>query len=99
MKRSPLKRKRRLRPKRKRARMLWRTGRVMLDAQGMADLRSAVFARSGGRCEQCGRRISWARFHLHHKRKRSQGGSDSEENCTALCLVCHGREHGLRIVG
>jgi 5-methylcytosine-specific restriction endonuclease McrA len=66
----------------------------------MARLREAVMARAHGRCEVCYQREAPANpLHLHHRK----GGSgrrrqeQSPENCIAVCLVCHRREHGERI--
>lgn len=68
----------------------------------MAQLREVVMARAKGRCEVCYQRETPANpLHLHHRR----GGSgrrrqeQSAENCIAVCLVCHRREHGERIAG
>lgn len=57
--------------------------------------RIAVQYRSGGDeftgyCERCGQRGTT----IHHRKKRSQGGVWSPENCVALCghgtTGCHG---------
>lgn len=42
-------------------------------------------------CEKCGK----VAVDIHHKKKRSQGGSDEIDNLIALCRVCHNREHGI----
>src|SRR5581483_2712857 len=91
--RKPLKRSW-IRRKPKRARVLWRSGRVILDAAGMRELRETVFARSGGRCENCRTKITWEWFELHHLIHRSRGGSDDERNCAAYCRTCHAAAHG-----
>lgn len=49
--------------------------------QVASEVREAVFARSGGLCELCGKR-------------RSQGGDDSVSNGVALHPLCHRRVHG-----
>ena len=43
-----------------------------------------------GRCEQCSRAKP---LHLHHKKFRSQGRDDREENLELLCVACHGGKH------
>ena len=40
-------------------------------------------------CERCGA----VGVDIHHKIKRSHGGSDEAENLEALCRKCHNREH------
>ena len=41
------------------------------------------------RCEVCGARS----VHLHHRKRRSQGGPDTADNLLAVCLDCHERIH------
>lgn len=54
------------------------------------NVKMLVRARSGGWCEaQCGRRSE----HIHHRRRRSQGGDDNLVNLLDLCLQCHGWIH------
>ena len=54
-------------------------------------VRSEVEARSGGRCEYVsnGIRCLHRLEHLHHKRRRSQGGTDTAGNLAALCEPHH----------
>jgi len=47
-------------------------------------------------CEKCG--TSNGPFDVHHKIKRSQGGGDDPENLILLCRICHGREHGIKVL-
>lgn len=51
-------------------------------------VRQAVFARCAGYCEKCGKPLpySWA---LHHRKLRSQGGTDTPDNLVALHHECH----------
>lgn len=87
----------RIRPKRKVRRVLWRTGRVIEDAVGMAKLRSAAFRRSQGRCECkladperiCRQRVTYNFDHLHHIVSRARGGSDVLENVAFVTRQCH----------
>jgi 5-methylcytosine-specific restriction endonuclease McrA len=44
-------------------------------------------------CYMCGMRPG---IHVHHRVKRSQGGSDVPENLVWLCGGCHDGEHGIR---
>lgn len=98
LKRSWIKRKLRAR------KVSWRSGKIREDAKGMALLRWSVFNRSFYRyrnqCEnllESGRRcqnfLAWESFHLHHIQSRGRGGSDTEENCMALCPGCHFDTH------
>ena len=67
---------------------------------------AAVWARAGGRCEGCQRRVQPAREaasydtvgHVHERRPRSLGGDATDpEQGVLLCVVCHGEAHGLRV--
>jgi len=40
-------------------------------------------------CEECGA----VAVDIHHKIKRSQGGSDEVDNLIALCRKCHSKHH------
>jgi len=57
-----------------------------------------IWARAKGRCERCGRFItkgvdSLTAGHVHHKRKRSQGGTWQAKNLICLCTFCHREVH------
>ena len=56
-----------------------------------ARCREIVAARSGGRCERCGR---YRAESMHHRRKRSHGGPWAPSNVVHLCgdgtTGCHG---------
>jgi 5-methylcytosine-specific restriction endonuclease McrA len=64
--------------------------------------RMAVYARSrqevadrcGGRCEARieGVCTGWLE-HVHHRRLRSQGGSDDPSNLVGICRKCHDHAH------
>ncbi len=89
-----------IRPKKRVRKVSWRSGKIREDAAGMAKMRWAVFTRSEGQCEnklesgaRCRARIGWAWFELHHVVSRARGGSDTEENCMALCAGCHFDTH------
>jgi 5-methylcytosine-specific restriction endonuclease McrA len=41
-------------------------------------------------CEECG----GVAVDIHHKKFKSQGGTDDVENLIALCRKCHDRAHG-----
>jgi predicted restriction endonuclease len=43
-------------------------------------------------CEMCGT----AAVDIHHKKLKSQGGTDDADNLIAVCRPCHGQLHGLK---
>jgi len=112
LRRAPLRATKRLRAKPRKHRESALRSRVRLDAKGMAALRLAVFERSGGFCEQgprtplpalsavyrCWQPITWEEFELSHIIARSQGGSDTMENCRAWCKPCHKAWHGIKAI-
>jgi hypothetical protein len=51
-------------------------------------VRQAVYSRSKGYCEKCGKQLpeSWA---LHHRKLKSRGGKDEVANLVALHHACH----------
>jgi hypothetical protein len=57
-----------------------------------AVLRAAVFVRSAGLCDLCGRPLPRV-WHCHHRKLRSQGGRHEAENLLALHDACHRRVH------
>ena len=68
-------------------------------AERLEELRRKVYERSGGWCESkiaddCWRSVTWDTGHMHHKKHRSLGGSDTMRNCIFICPACHRKEHG-----
>lgn len=60
-----------------------------------------IIDAQSGRCNNCAKEIraDGLGVDLHHKRKRSLGGTDIRENLEALCQWCHriikhGGNHG-----
>ena len=51
-----------------------------------AKLRREVVDRDGWRCQGCG---SFTNLDVHHVRRRSHLGNDTEENQITLCRECH----------
>ena len=54
--------------------------------------RHDIFVRSGGHCEECGRRINessgrWGSMHLSHTQSRGAGGTWEATNLKALCIA------------
>jgi 5-methylcytosine-specific restriction endonuclease McrA len=52
--------------------------------------RTLVLQRDGYQCVECG---SDELLEVHHKVKRSKGGSDEMNNLITLCLSCHTKKH------
>ena len=71
----------RIRPKRPRLR---------LAPEPYDQLRKQVLRRDGWRCQFCGSRHN---LQVHHKKLRSQQGSDDELNLITLCAGCHENLH------
>lgn len=86
MKRSPLKRRKRLNPVSRKTRTeRWPRLRA---------LRAHVLNRAQGKCEACERPLPEQLLEIHHVKKRSQGGQDIPQNAIALCAGstgCHAR--------
>lgn len=64
------------------------------DPEALAAVRPVVLARACHRCERCGlpERVVGA-LHMHHRLRRSQGGTHEASNLVALCRGCHGEIH------
>jgi 5-methylcytosine-specific restriction endonuclease McrA len=60
--------------------------RLRLDPESYERLREQVLRRDAWRCQVCGARSN---LEVHHKKFRSQGGDDSENNLITLCGRCH----------
>jgi 5-methylcytosine-specific restriction endonuclease McrA len=56
-----------------------------------ATLRGVVLERDGWRCQKCG---SCRNLDVHHMRRRSALGDDTETNLITLCRECHEILHG-----
>ena len=53
-------------------------------------IRGVVLDRAGGKCERCKDRPA---AHVHHK-TYDRAGNEAVGDLEALCLRCHGLEHG-----
>lgn len=57
------------------------------------EVRAALAARAGGRCECCGTPLPGGDFHAHHRKLRKRGGTDDLTNLVALTPAHHGWVH------
>jgi 5-methylcytosine-specific restriction endonuclease McrA len=64
---------------------------IRLDLSAYDGLREQVLRRDGWRCQFCG---AMSNLEVHHKKFRSRGGDDSEDNLITLCSACHEITHG-----
>ncbi|KKN66715.1 hypothetical protein LCGC14_0469010 [marine sediment metagenome] len=61
--------------------------------KGFYNVKAYVLHRDNYKC-QSGRKVKHAdKLHVHHVRFRSNGGTDSPDNLTALCIDCHDALH------
>jgi 5-methylcytosine-specific restriction endonuclease McrA len=68
--------------------------RIRLKGPALQALFEAVIERDNYTCQNKGCPGGYPLDIPHHIKKRSQGGSDTMENLTTLCIHCHGKEHG-----
>ncbi len=62
-------------------------GRTAGTLEQWREMKHAILARAGSRCEACGRA---GRLDVHHLVKRSHGGGDADpDRLVALCRRCH----------
>ena len=67
--------------------------REQLKAENL--LTARLIIKQKGRCAECDKLLGWGSA-KHEIKFRSQGGDPTDEtNCKLLCLVCHGKRHGL----
>ena len=66
------------------------------------EVRDAVLLRDRYACVRCGNDIHWTLHSVHHRKLRSQGGTDDPWNLIVLCgsgtQGCHGIVHSRRAV-
>ena len=51
--------------------------------------RQILYARAGGKCEACGRPISFEEMQVGHKKAYSKGGATTLSNAVCLCYRCN----------
>ena len=56
-------------------------------------MRKSAIDRSGGYCEARWEDCRIHAAHVHHIRRRSQGGTDEPANLLAVCVHCHHMIH------
>lgn len=72
---------------------LTRQPRFQLDRVSFRELRRQVLRRDGWRCQICGRAEN---LDVHHHKRRSALGDDSQTNLITLCRECHQTQHSRR---
>lgn len=78
-----------------RARVRQKRPRIVASPEEWRELRRKLWERCGGKCEDgCGGQA----IDAAHIIARSRGGDDVLSNLRALCRVCHGKEHGIKII-
>lgn len=66
---------------------------VPVNPLGKADLRAAVWDKTGGKCWYCGIQMNpWRDFCVDHFLARAAGGSDEIENLVPACRSCNMRK-------
>lgn len=61
-------------------------------------LTGRLIIKQKGRCADCNKLLGWGSA-KHEIKFRSQGGDPTDEtNCVLLCLKCHGKAHGIKII-
>jgi 5-methylcytosine-specific restriction endonuclease McrA len=60
------------------------------------ELRRLILERDSWRCQKCG---SSRNLDVHHIRRRSALGDDTEVNLITLCRACHQFLHGSKLTG
>jgi 5-methylcytosine-specific restriction endonuclease McrA len=88
--RSPMKRTGRIKARREAPRRT--ADRADGHGQPWEEVRVAIFARSGGRCEVCRTDLNNSGMDAHHRRRR-RIGPDCSCNALALCPSCHREVH------
>jgi 5-methylcytosine-specific restriction protein A len=59
-------------------------------------IKLAAWKRCGGHCEGCTAKLYPGRIEYHHKTEDTFGGEPTLENCSVLCIACHGAITGER---
>jgi 5-methylcytosine-specific restriction endonuclease McrA len=74
----------------------WKDPPARLRGHALYELYEHVFDRDNYTCQECGsNQLDKAPHHIVFK---SQGGEDAPENLITLCIVCHGKKHGINYV-
>lgn len=63
---------------------------------GYANVREYVLWRDGHTCQACHGKSKDPRLHVHHLRRRRDGGSDRPANLLTLCVTCHDIHHKVK---
>ena len=77
-------------PLKRKARISPRSGKQQSYQEELEEMRPLVMARALHVCEKC---RAMPAVVIHHKLRRSQGGTNDLGNLMALCLDCHNEIH------
>lgn len=53
-----------------------------------------AFDRAEGKCEACGVRLTFGKYHYDHDIPDALGGEPELWNCKVLCVTCHAEKTG-----
>jgi len=81
-------------PKNKTARL---KGTPLRSEQIKALERTGAKYYNGFSCQNCGAWVNGLKP-PHHKKYKSQGGSDCADNQKGLCDMCHSEDHNIKVI-
>lgn len=70
-------------------------GREILFGEDLKRRYQEIWERDGRRCVECGRLLSFANMHPHHRTERSRGGDDKPGNLETRCYKHHIGSEGI----
>ena len=71
--------------------------RVKLKPYEYSKLKTDIWVARGCICEKCFTFLPRKQAHLHHIKRKSQGGSDEWDNLELICYDCHRAIHDGRL--
>lgn len=71
--------------------------RIKLSWPKYQELIMEVLERDNYKCQNPDCPGGWSLDNPHHIKFKSQGGNDTAENLTTLCLFCHKKAHGITL--
>jgi len=74
-----------------------KSGQIRLEPHALKKLKRLVAKRDNYLCALCGRGEGYA-LSVHHIIPLARGGSDTAKNMRLECCICHGADHGIKVV-